>query len=435
MPLVIFSYKPVPDIENLSDSIGFFSDLSLVEIVENLSDSIGFISDLDYEFIELIVLTDLIGFNDVINDLLIYENALIDLIGFDDIVDCGDAVLKYLTDSIGFYSNRIYTRDHILRWRSRTYNYIMGYGGGPFGDFEYGGGEANDIDEFKVILYNQYGEILRDVFVSLLDKTESNNYFVYSWQDNLDDNTWYNHELTFDVYSKGSGGNYSEKRTVSRSGITPLAISNCVMWLNADSITGYSNGADITVFPDLSGYNNNLNRVNYSTRIYNSGGPRNHKYVWSGYNSYGWSSFKNDSLINIGSKISIFVIGRCTGESSSSYFLFRDFGSAPRFYLGYRSNKMDVFHFNGDVYNASNTIDGQFHLWSATIGGSGIDSYVYKDGIELAHNQNGVYSFDNRITLGGYPTYTYTCEIIVYNRVLNAMELDDIHGYLMHKYF
>ena len=426
---------PVPDIFGFDDDFPFILAAIFVFDYLGLNENSSFLPSIyDKD------LTDIHSYNDSLT-INYYDaiNLIIDKIGLKDTLLNNTIYWNYNYDECAFKDHKLYTKDHILYWRSRTQNYVMGYGGGPYGNFEYGGGESNDIKEFRVQVFNRYSELLRDAIISFPDKTDDDPHFVYSWVDNLTDNTWYDHLLTFDVYEIDTMGIYSEKRTVTRPNITPLSISNCSIWLNADSLSGSSGGVEISTFPDMSGNNNNFTKGSGSARVYNTG-PRGHNFVWTGYNGYYWSSLINDSIVNVGNKISIFAVGFCTGGTSYgteySYFLTRDFGSAPRFYLGYRSNRMDIFHFDGDVYAAYNTIDGNFHLWSATIGGSGIDSYAYKDGILLAHNQNGVYSFTNRLRIGGGSVGPcYMCEVIVYNRVLNSTELDDIHGYLMHKYF
>jgi hypothetical protein len=107
--------------------------------------------------------------------------------------------------------------------------------------------------------------------------------------------------------------------------------------------------------------------------------------------------------------------------------------------LGYWGGSRGSAYYEGDVLLGGNgASDTNPHLYATTIGGSGQNSTVWAEGVQIASNQNGTQG-PNGVSLGGGGAYNEfsDCEIsevLLYNRILDANELLAIGGYLTAKY-
>ena len=145
------------------------------------------------------------------------------------------------------------------------------------------------------------------------------------------------------------------------------------------------------------------------------------------------SSWMNDS-VNHSAPVTILYVSRETGGSNE-----RVLGACDNNWLmGYHGGQRNRFYFEGWVNEAGSSPDTNPHLYAATIGGSGQNSTVWAEGVELASNQNGQQG-PNNLELNGYGSggELSDCdisEVLVYNRVLTSNELDAVGGYLANKY-
>ena len=150
--------------------------------------------------------------------------------------------------------------------------------------------------------------------------------------------------------------------------------------------------------------------------------------------------FDNSSWMNDGvdhaAPVTVLYVSQQTGGSHQ-----RVLGATNNnWLLGYHGNQRNRFYFEGWVYGDTNGLspDDQPHLYAATIAGSGQNSTVYADGVELAANQNGT-AGPNNLQLNGYQSANELSdvnisEVVVYNRVLSAGELLSVSDYLAGKY-
>lgn len=88
--------------------------------------------------------------------------------------------------------------------------------------------------------------------------------------------------------------------------------------------------------------------------------------------------------------------------------------------------------------NGNGASDTNPHLYTTTIGGSGVNSTVWAEGNQIASNLNGT-TGPNGVQLNGYQggSERSNCEIsevLIYGRVLSEEELNEVGFYLEDKY-
>ena len=139
--------------------------------------------------------------------------------------------------------------------------------------------------------------------------------------------------------------------------------------------------------------------------------------------------------VNHEAPVTILYVSRQTGGSNG-----RVLSGGNNWLLGYWGGKKGSAYFNGDVLlNGTGPSDTNPHLYATTIPGSGSDSTVWAEGVQIASNQGGT-AGPNGLFVGGggaYAEYSNcdVSEVLVYNRILDSTELDAIGGYLAAKYF
>ena len=107
--------------------------------------------------------------------------------------------------------------------------------------------------------------------------------------------------------------------------------------------------------------------------------------------------------------------------------------------LGHHSDRKNAFYFDGWVSNPEPCYGGNNPYWgmySALIGGSGVNSYVYVNGNYWAANTGGV-TGPNYLCINKYSTEVSDCEvaeILIFSRVVTNAERTRIENYLRKKY-
>ena len=145
------------------------------------------------------------------------------------------------------------------------------------------------------------------------------------------------------------------------------------------------------------------------------------------------SSWMSDGVNRSAGPVTILYVSRETGGTNARVLSARN----GNWLCGYWSGQRSAFYFEGWVTQgpASDTAP---HLFAATIGGSGQNSTVYAEGVQVASNTSGT-SGPNSLELngsngGGEMSDCDFSEVLVYNRILSAGELDSVGGYLTVKY-
>jgi uncharacterized repeat protein (TIGR02543 family) len=150
------------------------------------------------------------------------------------------------------------------------------------------------------------------------------------------------------------------------------------------------------------------------------------------------SSRMNDG-VNHAAPVTIFYVSRQTGGANGRVLT----SSGNNWLLGYWSGRRGSAYFDGDVRLGGDGVgssDTAPHLYATTIPGSGSDSTVWAEGLQIASNQGGV-TGPNNLQLNGLssgggnePSNCDISEVLVYNRILAPDELDKVGVYLTLKY-
>lgn len=213
----------------------------------------------------------------------------------------------------------------------------------------------------------------------------------------------------------------------------PVGINDCVLWLDAAQITGLSDGAQVSTWPDMSGAGNNATRDSGSTASYPQYKPNqlNGKPVVR-FSTDGKSCFNFNNMTDI--RTVFWVL------KEADYDL--DYHDPVSFLLG-DDNKCD-FHRNGpwdfdlwdsrdahaNILNGTTKLDGNVVDGAKTALGTGyrLVSVVTAGNVEASR-----ISDDRGLGLGRSWTGDIA-EIIIYNRALTTTEENQVGYYLKQKY-
>jgi hypothetical protein len=136
--------------------------------------------------------------------------------------------------------------------------------------------------------------------------------------------------------------------------------------------------------------------------------------------------------VNHSAPVTIFYVSRQTGGSNQRVLA----ATGNNWLLGYWGGNKNRAYFEGWV-SEGGASDTNPHLYATTIGGSGQNSTVWAEGTQIASNQGGTQG-PNNLDLGGGSWGEYSdcdiSEVLVYNRILEPLELDLVGGYLTVKY-
>jgi hypothetical protein len=207
------------------------------------------------------------------------------------------------------------------------------------------------------------------------------------------------------------------------------AIPGLVLWLDAsDASTMTMNGTTVNEWRDKMGSSAKMTRATGTPTVVASGigGKPTVHFTAS-------SSSMRDGVSH-SAPVTIFYVSRQTGGINQ-----RVLSGGNNWLLGYWGGKRGSAYFNGDVLlNGNGPSDTNPHLYATTIGGSGQNSTVWAEGVQIASNQNGTEG-PNSLFVGGGGAYNeYSdcdiSEVLVYNRILLPSELDEIGTYLTVKY-
>jgi autotransporter-associated beta strand protein len=216
--------------------------------------------------------------------------------------------------------------------------------------------------------------------------------------------------------------------TVAPLPILPPVTAGLALWLDAsDSSTMTLSGSTVNEWRDKAGSTAKMTLI--------GGTPTA---VTSGIGGLPTVHFTNGSSmgdgVNHSAPVTIFYVSRQTGGTNR-----RVLSGGNNWLLGYWGGSRGSAYFEGDVLVGGNgASDTSPHLYAATIGGSGQNSTVWAEGIQIASNQGGTQG-PNGIFLGGGGAYSeYSdcdiSEVLVYHRVLTPAEAGLVGSYLSGKY-
>ena len=222
---------------------------------------------------------------------------------------------------------------------------------------------------------------------------------------------------------------------------TGLAMPDGIqLWLDASDIDAdgspdsIANGALITTWSDKSGQGHNAT---------DSGGDPN--YVASGPNGAPVVNFDgNDFLATTydfrPEDYTILTVARYTGGDSKRVISSRD---GRNWLFGFHDNRDERWYADGWIHTTGNG-NTAWHIHAGTMDGPGDPmADFWKDGVLLIDDgrgsRNDSYYWPQRIQLGGWKggsemSRSEVAEVLFFDRVLTADELNDIGGYLNSKY-
>ena len=210
--------------------------------------------------------------------------------------------------------------------------------------------------------------------------------------------------------------------------------SGVQLWLDADTL-GLGNGAVVSNWTDISGLGRDADYMrgdpNYIT------GALNGKAVvdFDG-NDYLSTSFDFDSVL---ANHTILTVSRYTGGDSQRVISSRN----HNWLFGYHGNRDERWHAEGWIHD---TGDGNtdWHLHAGTMqAASDPLATFWKDGVLKTSNDTGSNNSNYKpgmLSLGAWrnendeSSKAQVAEVLIFDRVLTADELNDVGGYLNNKY-
>ena len=253
-------------------------------------------------------------------------------------------------------------------------------------------------------------------------------------KDNIKRNEIYdlnNHNRYRYLVQDSSGSNYptgSRTESTPTSSLTPSNYSGLQLWLDANdmsTVTTSSGTNTVTAW---------TNKSSVSKTISLGGSP---KLITGSLNSKSGVRFTTSDYLretsNYSAPVTVMYVGKLTGGANSRFVT----GISNNWLLGAHGGTINDGYFEGWVYDSGTGADTTPRLWSATIGGSGVNSTVYSNTSSIASNQNGI-TGPNGISINQSPYGEYSnCELyelIIYNKVISTEERDNLFTYFYNKW-
>jgi len=253
-------------------------------------------------------------------------------------------------------------------------------------------------------------------------------------KDNVKRNEIYdlnNHNRYRYLVQDSSGSNYptgSSTESTPTSSLSPTDYSGLQLWLDANDTTTVTTSSGTNTVTAWS------NKSSVSKTITLGGSP---KLITGSLNSKSGVRFTTSDYLrettNYSAPVTVMYVGKLTGGANSRFIT----AISNNWLLGAHGGTINDGYFEGWVYDSGTGADTTPRLWSATIGGSGINSTVYSGTSSLASNQNGV-TGPNGISINQSPYGEYSnCELyelLIYNKVISSTERDNLFTYFYNKW-
>jgi fibronectin-binding autotransporter adhesin len=211
----------------------------------------------------------------------------------------------------------------------------------------------------------------------------------------------------------------------------PPSVSNPTMWVDASNIASLTlSGNHISAWNDLSGNANPLTRADLASQPTIGISPA------TGHAAVAFDG--SDVLannFNIGNPYTIFTASSLAGSLNARLLT----STSNNWLLGYWGGGENRMFASGWVLGSGGpAATTSPHFYGAT--GSGTRTTFYNGTTILASNANGT-AAPNGISLGAWennptsdPSRGYVSELIIFNRVLSATEINDLNTYLQAKW-
>ena len=215
--------------------------------------------------------------------------------------------------------------------------------------------------------------------------------------------------------------------TVAPLPTPPPVAAGLALWLDAsDSSTMTLSGSTVNEWRDKAG---STAKMTLATGVPNV--------VASGIGGIPTVHFTSGSSmrdrVNHPAPVTIFYVSRQTGGTNR-----RVLSGGNNWLLGYWGGRRNRAYFEGWVTGSGLSSDTNPHLYATTIPGSGQNSTVWAEGVQIASNQNGTVGPDGLFLGGGGAYSEYSdcdiSEVLVYHRVMTPVEAGLVGSYLSGKY-
>jgi len=267
------------------------------------------------------------------------------------------------------------------------------------------------------------------------------NYEIENWNDTGESPVWVQvPELTASTYIWMYWGSATDIPTATEIAAA-TDVPGCALWLDGSDIDGQGDGATgdpavgqvVTSWVDKSG--NSANAVPETGDASVANGQPGTRVVFFDGNDYMYTEHNFDHSL---AQYTIFSVARYVGGANNRVISSR----TQNWLFGFHGNSVNRFHPNGWVYNGGGS-DTSWHLHAATMSGDENPlGAFWNDGNNLATNNvgsNDWWSKPGQLGLGGYRhnsevSRCEVAEVIIYDRVLTAHEINRVGYYLEQKY-
>lgn len=228
-----------------------------------------------------------------------------------------------------------------------------------------------------------------------------------------------------------TGSNFptgSARESTPTASLGPLSYTGLQLWLDANDITTITTSSGTNTITAWT------NKSQVSKTITLGGSP---KLITSSLNGRSGVRFTTSDYLretsNYPAPVTVMYVGRLTGGANGRFIT----AISNNWLLGTHGGTINDGYFEGWVYDSPTTADTTARLWSATIGGSGVNSVIYSNTSSLASNQNGV-TGPNGISVNQSPygeqSNCELYELIIYNRTISSDERDNLFTYFYNKW-
>jgi len=215
---------------------------------------------------------------------------------------------------------------------------------------------------------------------------------------------------------------------------TDLPVKNgLVMWMDAadDTTFSYSSGTTVSQWRDKSGFNYHM--------VPKSSGPTRSVSLNSRKAlAFTTSQTIGNNTINLASSANtVFVVSRLTGATNGRVLTCNLDSGGNNWLLGHHGGTSNAYYAEGWVYDSGGA-STSFQIYMGDWSGSSTDlANFYINGTAYATNSTAASQGPNKLGINYYSIQTSACEaaeIIVFNRILTAVERRLINTYLGQKW-